>query len=220
MQDYVQFAANPDFGYLTASLSHVGTGRVAMFSLHLQGILFAKKLSELEQIASDYSLDFESRYGRLESSGQALGGFYNFFNKDCYEGEDAFFFSKIQEGIEKIVTLERNCREKIYEDQPTFITDLVCRAIAIIKFGRFIGYGECLEYLSLIKLGLNFHILTGIDDSEIHALLYRIQNAHLSFIIKTTEFRFEKDVTTLEQKITRLRSLVIHEALAKVQLIL
>lgn len=219
MQEYVQFAASEDFGYLTASLSHVGTGRVIFFSLQLQGILFTKKLAELEQLLAEYSLEFEPRYGKIESLGHALGGFYSIYNKNCYEAQDAVFFEKIKEGLDKIITLERNCREQLYEEQPTFIVDLVYRAIAIIKFCRFIGYGECIEYLSLIKLGLNFHIITGINDAEIHALLYRIQNAHLSFVIKTTEFRFEKDVITLEQKITRLRSLVIHEALANVQLV-
>ncbi|HPX48707.1 MAG TPA: hypothetical protein PK408_10945, partial [Treponemataceae bacterium] len=62
-------------------------------------------------------------------------------------------------------------------------------------------------------LGLNLDLVTGIENIELTALLYRIQTAHLSFVISSGSIIIEEDVRQEEQKLDRLRAMVIQEVL-------
>ena len=53
--------------------------------------------------------------------------------------------------------------------------------------------------------------------SLLFALLYRIQNSHLSYVIKSSDLSYEKDVSTEELKIERLRSLILQESFTTLQ---
>ena len=55
-------------------------------------------------------------------------------------------------------------------------------------------------------------LLTGIDDTTLNALLYRIQQGHLLYVLKNGKFNFEKDIASNDAlKEERLRSLIIQE---------
>jgi len=62
------------------------------------------------------------------------------------------------------------------------------------------------------------NLLTGIDDSVLFALLYRIQEAHLEYVLKNGSFNFEKDVSGTVKKNGRLRALILQEAFENIKL--
>nr|MCR5291212.1 hypothetical protein [Treponema sp.] len=60
-------------------------------------------------------------------------------------------------------------------------------------------------------------IMKGIEDTDIAALLYRVQNAHLQFMLQSGKFDFEQDIIDDKSlKIQRLRSLVLQEAVENI----
>ena len=76
-----------------------------------------------------------------------------------------------------------------------------------------------MEHNSAIKLGKNCNLFTGIDDATLFALLYRIQPAHLGFVIRNGNFIFEEDVTKPDEQTDRLRALVLQETISSVSLV-
>ena len=89
----------------------------------------------------------------------------------------------------------------------------------MIKYCRFLNYREGIDALSKIKWGLNMKLISGITDTELFSLLYRIQTAHLQYVIRSSDLNFEVDVDTDELKIDRLRSLIIQESLSKIEIL-
>jgi protein arginine kinase len=77
---------------------------------------------------------------------------------------------------------------------------------------------EGIDLISKVKFGLDLGILTGIETNILFSLLYRIQNAHLSYVIRSSDLSYEKDISTEEQKIERLRSLILQETLTTLQI--
>ena len=124
---------------------------------------------------------------------------------------------KINKLGKKIIDFERKVRLEIADNKPTLVRDAVYRAIAIVKYSRFIELREGIDLISKIKFGKDLGLLTGIDDNLLFALLYRIQNSHLSYVIKSSDLSYEKDVSTEELKIERLRSLILQESFTALQ---
>ena len=106
----------------------------------------------------------------------------------------------------------------IADNKPTFVRDLVYKAIAIVKYSRFIERREGIDLISKIKFGLDLGLLSGVETNLLFSLLYRTQNAHLTYVIRSSDLSYEKDVTTEELKIERLRSLILQETLTTLQI--
>ena len=82
----------------------------------------------------------------------------------------------------------------------------------------FTNSADGIDLISKIKFGLDLGLLTGIETNVLFSLLYRVQNAHLSYVIRSSDLSYEKDVNTEELKIERLRSLILQETLNTMQI--
>ena len=71
-----------------------------------------------------------------------------------------------------------------------------------------------------VKWGLDLNIIKGISDSELHALLYRIQEGHLGYVLKNGNFTFEEDIKNSTKKIERLRALILQESFEDIEIAL
>jgi len=67
----------------------------------------------------------------------------------------------------------------------------------------------------LIHCGL----LAGLDSSSFCSLLYRLRSSHLGFVNRSGTLKFETDIISEEQKIQRLRSLIMQEACESLKII-
>ena len=118
----------------------------------------------------------------------------------------------------KIIDFERKVRSEIADNKPTFIRDLFYKAIAIVKYSRLIESREGIDLISKIKFGVDLGLLTGVETNLLFSLLYRVQNAHLIYVIRSSDLSYEKDINTEELKIERLRSLILQESLTTLQI--
>ncbi len=219
LQETLQFSASQEFGYLTSSLHDCGSGMKISVLMHLPSISFAGLLDRIFKDLMAKSYNISGFYGAGSDSGSSLGSYYQISTANSFTGSEQTQIDDITLIAKQIVEFERKTRKEIADNKPTCIRDQVYRALAVVKYSRFIGSREGVESVSRIKWGIDAGILRGIDDSALCALLYRIQTAHLQYVIRTSELKYEKDVTDEEQKIERLRSLIFQEAVAKVQLV-
>ncbi len=95
------------------------------------------------------------------------------------------------------------------------------RAVARARSSMFVSLREAISIISGVKWGKDMGFLTGIDDTELHALLYRIQEGHLEYVLKNGILNFEKEVNDVPQKKNeRLRALILQEAFQDIKLAL
>ena len=61
-------------------------------------------------------------------------------------------------------------------------------------------------------------LASGIEDSELYALLFRIQEGHLEYVLKNGSFTFEADVEGSKiKKEERLRAIIFQEAFSNIK---
>ena len=211
LQKTIQFSALSDFGYLTSNLLNMGSGMkvsvlVCLPALSMNGLLDRAIREYLAQ-----GMNIRGYYGSVE--GTSLGSLYQISNGAASAGDSLTQISFMEQAAGKLAELERRSRKELIASMPSAVEDAVFRAIVIAKYARFIPLREAVELIQRIKLGTNLNLITGIDNKGLTALLYRIQSAHIAFVISGGSVIIEGDIKTEEMRMDRLRAMVIQEVL-------
>jgi protein arginine kinase len=219
MQECLHFAASHEFGYLTASLTDAGSGMKLSTQVHLPAVSLAGNLMTVIEAAEARGFSLSASYGAGNESGTSLGAYYHVTNNNSFTGNEFDQIASISSAAVYLADFERKLRQIVAENKPTILRDRVCRSFAQAKYSSFLTEREAITFLSDIKFGKDTGLITGISYNELAALLFRIKEAHLAFIAKSAHFAFEKDVSeSTELTISRMRSLIVHEALETIQL--
>ncbi len=218
LQKKLQFAASKEFGFLTSNLKDCGSALKLSYVLHLPSIVNSGIFERIFKDFMSRGFNISGYYGTGGNSGTSLGSYYEISNYSCLEGNEQSQLAAVNAAVENLIEIERKKRAELADNKPTIIQDSVLRALAIIQYSSFIGNREGIDLLSRVKWGLDMKLFSGITDAEILSLLYRIQPAHLQYIIRTENLNWEKDITTQEEKIDRLRSIVMKECLEKIKI--
>lgn len=211
MQSRIQFAANTAFGYLTSSLADSGTGLKASILVCLPALCLNGLLDRAIREFLSQGLSIRGYYG-ADNSG-SLGCLYQISNGSASSGDAESQLAIMEQAALKLALLERKSRKDLLDTIPVTVEDTVFRAIVIAKYARFLPFKEAVDLLQRIRLGVNLSLITGIGNNDISALLYRVQNAHITFVISGGSVIIEEDVKTDEMKMDRLRAMVIQEVL-------
>lgn len=211
MQQQVQFAANPAFGYLTANLTDSGTGLKASVLACLPGLCLSGLLDRAIRDLLSQGLSIRGYYGSDDAT--SLGCLYQISNASASSGDADSQIEAMERAAQRIIALERRSREELLATMPVTVEDTVFRAIVTAKYARFLPFREAVDLLQKIRLGVNLSLITGIGNKDLSALLYRIQNAHITFVISGGSVIIEDDVRTDEMRMDRLRAMVVQEVL-------
>ncbi len=217
MQERLHFASLAGFGYLASSLSNTGSGMKISALLNLPALEMTGLIERVirEFLSQQYII--RGYYGAGRDSAQSqvasLGALYHISNASAGVGTIESQLAFMEQGAAKLVELERKAREDLWVRRKTEVEDAVFRAIVTAKYARFISLTEGVSLLGSLRLGLYLGLVTGVLHRDLTALLYRIQTAHIGFVISSTGIIIEEDITSEEMKLDRLRAMVIQEVL-------
>lgn len=227
MQKNIQFAASYEFGYLTSSITDAGSGMKVSVRVHLPSLSLLGRIPAVAGNLQEKGILFTACYGAggIDSvspaggKGSSLGAYYQLSSKNSFSGNEYDQTTAIAAATKQIAEQERKARSECKDSMPTVIRDEIYRAYALSRFSKFISLREAIDIVSNVKWGKDLELLNGIGDSELHALLYRIQQAHLEFVLKSGNFNFEKDIAdNTDKKVCRLRALILQEAFEDIHL--
>ncbi len=213
LQNFVQFAASFEFGYLTRNIKDAGSGMKISCRVHLPSITFTEHLKECVIELTRQNVEIRSCFGSGSQAASSLGSFYQVSTKNGGSGSEAEQMATLTGAVKYLVEKERSlsfdCKKKNY----TQIKDRISRAFALSKYSSLVNLREGVEIISDLKWGVNLGLLTGLTSSQLTALLYRIQDGHLEYVIKSGTFTFPEDIQNDDSlKVQRLRSLILQES--------
>ena len=217
LQNYLQFAASNEFGYLTSLMRDLGSGMKLSCVLHLPSMVMAGTCEKFFRAAMLEGCAVTAFFGPNDTS-SPLGSFFLVQNRQAYQGTEEEQVARFEVAVMRLIENERGLAMNLLDGRTTRVKDLIYRAIAMVKYSRLVTNREGIDLVSKIKWGLNLGLLSGIKHNELTALLYRVQNAHLTYVIRNGSFSFEQDIATEDEKIERLRALVLQESLSNVRL--
>lgn len=221
LQQSLQFAASYDFGFLTSDLKDAGSGMKISLRLFLPGLLQTQQIQQIMEDVSKKNCQLEAAFGGTSVPSAALGACYQLSSLYAACGSEEDQLGEFDMVVSELCSRERKARSTYGESRPTMLRHIISRMYAVMRYSRFIDCSEAMDIISTLQLGISVGLIMGITYRELHALMYRIRNAHLDYLYKDKELNFAFEADVQEHPvlvISRLRALLLQEALEKVQI--
>lgn len=173
----LDFAYSPQFGYLTACPTNVGTGIRVSVMLHLPALKLTGEIEKVRRAARDMHLAVRGLFGE---GSDALGDLYQVSNQTTLGRTEQELLSDFEVIIvPRIIEYEQQARQALLRQRPAQLDDKIWRAWALLTHARVLGTEEVLSLLSHLRLGVNFGRIETVDIPTINELFLLTQPAHL-----------------------------------------
>ena len=168
IEEKIDYAFSPQYGYLTACPTNLGTGARVSVMLHLPALKITGQIEKFLNAAKALGLAVRGLFGE---GTDAAGDFYQLSNQvtlGIRENDVAERFEKTI--IPEIVEYEHSARKRLLAKEPSVLDDKISRALALLKSAHLISSQEAMFLLSHIRLGLNMHEFQGASTPAIDRL--------------------------------------------------
>jgi protein arginine kinase len=181
LEDVLEFAFHPRFGYLTACPTNVGTGIRVSVMLHLPALKLTGEIEKVFRAAKDLKLAVRGLYGE---GTEATGDFYQISNQTTLgKHEDEIIADFRSSIIPKIVEFEHQARRALLNERTAALDDKVFRALGILRSARLLASEEVLFLLSHLRMGVNLGRVKDVRISTVNELFLMTQQAHLQKVL-------------------------------------
>jgi protein arginine kinase len=177
LEERLEYEFHPQFGYLTACPTNVGTGIRVSVMLHLPALRLTNELEKVGQAAKELKLAIRGLHGE---GTEALGDFFQISNQITLGVSEEQIMDDFRDSvIPKIVEYEHAARRALVRTRLHALDDKVHRAMGLLQNARLISSNEAMQYLSHVRMGLHVGRVTQIDLQTVNELFLQTQPAHL-----------------------------------------
>ena len=174
LSENLDFAFDPELGYLTQCPTNLGTGLRASVMLHLPGLTESGAMPRIASNLSKLGLTIRGTYGEGSKS---IGALYQLSNQISLGLSENEAMEKLRSITVQLMEEERKARAQMSEEIAW--QDKIDRAAGVLKSARVLSSSEFMELLSYIRLGLSTGVLQGVTTQELNALMVNAQPATL-----------------------------------------
>jgi len=168
IEQKVEYAFSPKYGYLTACPTNLGTGIRVSVMLHLPALKMTGQIEKFLNAAKALGLAVRGLFGE---GTEAAGDFYQLSNQITLGVCEKDIVSQFEKTIiPEIVEYEHAARARLLSHDVGLLDDKISRALALLKNANLISSQEALFLLSHIRLGLNMHQHQGASTPAINRL--------------------------------------------------
>ena len=144
-------AYHPQFGFLTACPTNVGTGLRASVLIHLPGLVLTKEISKVLEGIAQVGLTYRGLYGE---GSEVIGNFFQVSNQTTLGKSEEDLIDHLNRIVAKVIDYERSARGILLREAPAILEDKVWRAYGILSNARSLSYGELMNLLSMLRVWL------------------------------------------------------------------
>lgn len=199
LESVLRFAYSPQYGYLTACPSNVGTGLRASVLIHLPALVLTKEIEKV--LRAIWQINFMVR--GLYGEGTETKGYFFQVSNTVSLGQSE---SEIIDGIEKItkqlIEYEEKSRAYLLKNMKSEIEDKIFRAYAALGSARLINSEEALNLLATVRLGVALRLIQDISISTLNKIMIILRPANLQIFYNqkmTPRERDEKRAALIRQ---------------------
>lgn len=175
IEQKLEYAFCPEFGYLTACPTNLGSGVRISVMLHLPALKMTGHIDRFLNAAKDMNLAVRGLFGE---GTEASSDLYQVSNQVTLGVSEASIISDFESKIiPEIVEYEIAARKTLLSSQVETLDDKISRAMALLQNAHLISSQEALFLLSHLRLGLNMHEHLGASTPAIKRLrsLFHLQ---------------------------------------------
>jgi protein arginine kinase len=164
----LDFAFDPELGYLTACPTNLGTGLRASVMVHLPGIVQTGQLARVGQALNKLGLAVRGLHG--EGTG-AVGHLFQISNQVTLGLSEDEVIQHLAGVAAQVIAEERAARQKMVAEGLSQLKDRVGRAYGILRHARLLDANEAMALLSDLRLGVEVGLWQGIPLRTLNELL-------------------------------------------------
>ena len=103
------FAFHPEFGYLTACPTNVGTGLRASVLIHLPGLVLTKEITKVLQGLAQVGLTYRGLYGE---GSEVVGNFFQLSNQTTLGKSEDELLDHLGKMVRQVIEYEEQARRR------------------------------------------------------------------------------------------------------------
>ena len=189
IDENTQYAFDAEFGYLTSCPTNTGTGMRASVMMHLPALTMTDNIQKVISSASNLGIALRGLYGE---GSKAYGSLYQISNQVTVGSSEEDIIQRVENITNQIVKLEKEARQKLLENNKTYIEDRIFRAYGILKYARQISSKEAKTLISDVLMGKSMGIIN--TDQNLTELMIMTEPASIELFEKSTLTPTERDI--------------------------
>jgi protein arginine kinase len=202
LEKKLDYAFNSDLGYLTACPTNLGTGIRVSAMLHLPGLVLGEQINPIIQSVNKLGLAVRGLYGE---GTEALGNVFQVSNQMTLGETEIAIVERLEKVLSQIIEHEENARQTLLEKKPKMVFNHIGRAYGILANAHSISSKETMNLLSLMRLGVDLGLFSGVDRSLVDELFILTQPAHLQKMHSEKLSAEERDLLRADMVRERLK---------------
>src|SRR6266540_7471040 len=202
LEKKLEYAFNPDLGYLTACPTNLGTGIRVSAMLHLPGLVLAEQINQIIQAVNKLGLAVRGLYGE---GTEALGNVFQVSNQMTLGEAETDILERLNKVLLQLIEHEENARGSLLEKKPKMVFNHIGRAYGILANAHSISSKETMNLLSLMRLGIDLGMFAGVERALADELFILTQPAHLQKQFSEKLAADERDLLRADMMRERLR---------------
>jgi protein arginine kinase len=206
LEEKVDYAFHPTYGYLTACPSNVGTGLRVSVMLHLLGLGLSAEIDQVFKALDRLGLTVRGIWGE---GSEAAGHLYQISNQQTLGETEEEIIERLDDVVAETARQEQNARMRLVESKPDTIMDCLARALAILRSARILRSDETLDFLSALRMGVEAGLVLDLEPEVVDYWMKAILPGHMQTLAKGV---LESDARD------RIRAELMRQAMAEVRL--
>ena len=176
LEQKLSYAFLPEWGYLTACPTNVGTGMRASCMLHLPCLVMTKQINRVLHAITRLGLTARGLYGE---GTEATGNFFQLSNQVTLGVSEEDILDNLERLIQQVIEQEEAARKVLLNQSRDALEDRIWRAYGTLKSAHLITSNETVGLLSLVRLGVDLGLIPGVERGALNRLFIQTQPAHL-----------------------------------------
>lgn len=191
LEKKLDYAFSNELGYLTACPTNLGTGIRVSAMLHLPGLVLAEHINPIIQSVNKLGLAVRGLYGE---GTEALGNVFQVSNQMTLGENETTIVERLEKVLSQIIEHEENARQTLMEQKPKVVYNHIGRAYGTLANAHSITSKETMNFLSLLRLGVDMGVFPGTERSLVDELFLTTQPAHLQRKLSDKLSAEERDI--------------------------
>ena len=191
LEKKLDYAFSNELGYLTACPTNLGTGIRVSAMLHLPGLVLAEHINPIIQSVNKLGLAVRGLYGE---GTEALGNVFQVSNQMTLGENESTIVERLEKVLSQIIEHEENARQTLMEQKPKVVYNHIGRAYGTLANAHSITSKETMNFLSLLRLGVDMEVFPGTERSLVDELFLTTQPAHLQRKLSDKLSAEERDI--------------------------
>lgn len=203
LEKKLEYAFNPELGYLTACPTNLGTGIRVSAMLHLPALVLAEQINQIVQAVNKLGLAVRGLYGE---GTEALGNIFQVSNQMTLGEVETDIVERLNKVLAQLIEHEENARASLLEKKPKMLFNHIGRAYGILANAHSISSKETMNLLSLMRLGVDLNLFPNTKIALVDELFIITQPAHLQKQFSEKLSAEERDLLRADMLRDRLRT--------------